>query len=126
MSFIYNAENYILKHRIELGDVLGVPEDEEQPWVELREPDSSDLFQASHIIQTADNAAKITTIAELFPKVLIDHNLEIEPGKKHPDEVVIHLLQNRPKVTLKAATEYGEKVLFLLLADQKVKKSKGE
>ena len=123
MSFIYNAENYILKHRIMLGDVLDVPAEEEQPWVELREPDSGDLFQASQQIQSGDSATQITTISALFPKVLVDHNLEIEPGKKHPDDVVVHLMQNRPKVTLKVATEYGEKVLFLLLVGQKQKKS---
>jgi len=115
--FVYNAEGFLVKTRVNLGDLLGVAP--EKVWVEMREPDTGDLLQISDQLSGASNAKQIEIISGLFPKILVDHNFYESQDKKMSLEAVSTLLKNRSKLTIRATSEYAEKVLFTLLAGEK-------
>ena len=119
--FIANQDDFILKHRINLGDVFN-QEKEEDVFVVLKEPKSLDFIRLNDTISNAgkeDGTKLFEKIVELLPKVIVEHNLYKDEKNILNNEEVVDFISCKTEALTKLVNEYSEKVLFLLIGDKK-------
>ena len=108
--FTFNEGDFILKKRISLGPILG--KDPEEPYIELREPESADLMELLKTIQGEDQADQIRAVVKVLPRVIVDHNLATPDNKKLSHEKVAKFIESKASLTMYVVRQFSEEILF--------------
>lgn len=107
MPFIRNKSNYIVKVRIDLGDLLGC-ENPEDAFIELRELDTKGLMKL-RTASTEGEEALMDFFKEILPEIIVKHNLYEDEDKLMSNEDIAELVFSTMGITSRVMETYSNK-----------------
>jgi hypothetical protein len=114
VKFQFNADDFIIKKRIALGDLLDSEADD--VWIELREPDAGSLLELKAAFTSKDEKDRFMALQSVLPELLIDHNFYSDDRKLDTAEVAGYLGQKMRFLT-RILQEFTE-LLFLSMGQK--------
>jgi hypothetical protein len=113
---VVKENDYLVKHRAEVGQFFGqAPAD---AYIELREPSTFDASRLQIVSKQAQDEGGegpiITFMAELLPRIIVDHSLYKTETKKLEKEEVAKLILDKTELFAFIVDEYSRNVLFTL------------
>ncbi len=112
--YVIPKEGYLISARISLAEFLDAPED--TCFVTMREPSTQDFVRLQMALESGELSRQMEVYAELFPKLIIDHDFYADPAggdaKKLTPEALVARLQERADIFLHLVRRYSEEVLF--------------
>lgn len=112
---IVRTKDYLVSARIEIGEFFNVPAAD--AFVELREPDAFDSNRFGKVskacTETGDQGPLLELFREIFPRLIVDHNLYKDEHERLSPAEVIAVIMDKTVLFKKVLTEYTKNVLFI-------------
>lgn len=113
---IVRTKDYLVSAKIEIGELFGVPQAD--AFVELREPDAFDSNRFGKVskecTETGDQGPLLDLFREVFPRLIVDHNLYKDEQTKLAPADVVAVIMDKTALFKKVLNEYSKNVLFSL------------
>jgi len=113
---IVHTKDYLVTTRIEIGEYFGVPQAD--AFVELREPDAFDSNRFGKVSKecatTGDQGPLLELFREVFPRLIVDHNLYQDEQTKLAGDAVVGVIMDKTSLLKKVLGDYSKNVLFTL------------
>lgn len=108
--YIHNADNYIVKVRINIGTDLGEPRDEDV-FIVLREMDTREALKFREY-QKKSESEFVDYFFGLLQAIIVDHNIFKSETEKASPEKVAEIIANTLGLTMKVIEKYSEGIFF--------------
>jgi hypothetical protein len=113
---IVKDRSYLITCKVLLGSFFG--RDDEEAFVELREPDNFDANRMNVAISQAqkaeDNEPTLAAFREILPHIIVDHSFYTSETDKMSASAVAELILDRTDLFGAVLSKYSEEVLFTL------------